>query len=457
MTDPGGGKTADGGDRWRPSALPLALLFLALAAMFLFGGGRGHFYQEIGHDHITWNHMTVAGNLSSEHDFLGFYRSTLEDDGDLTYKPYNRFPMLGHVLIKLVTLPFPDDLSARLSAARMLMLAFFAAAATLAYLALCALVRNRWAALAATLLSFSSYYTLYYNDMVATEGAVGLFGMMLVFHGMAVFATEGRFGQLLAKTCVALLLDWHVYALLLPFVVLGLAVALRRRDGKGVRRHVVLGVVALGFGTVVLAGNFTREYVALGGEVAVAELPSVESMLRRTGLSQRVGGEEYLKWPAVTARQLGRIGAASVPWAVGYFIRDGKPGSARRPAGMRMSVASGLVLSTLAVLTILALLLSPATRHRLPLAALALSGSCWAFGMRHQSHIPFEGMFNVGLPLTIFALMLSRLDAIGSGGRGLGAMSGARCWQASLRCRCSCCRVSSWPGPPLPPPSTLRT
>ena len=172
----------------------------------------------------------------------------------------------------------------------------------------------------------------------------------------------------------------------------------------------VLGVVALGFGSLVLAANFTREYVALGGEVAVAELPSVESMLRRTGLSENFENRELLGWPAVTARQLKRVGQATVPWAVSYFIRDGKPDSAKRLIGVRMRVVPGLVLSTLVVLTALALLLSPATRHRLPLAALALSGTCWAFGMRHQSHIPFEGMFDVGLPLAIFALMLPRLD-----------------------------------------------
>ena len=407
MADPDGGtKIEGGGARWRSSALPLALLFLALATVFLFGGGRGHVYQENSHVHLTQNHMTVAMNLSPEHDFLGFYRSTLDGDGDLTYYPYNRFPVLGHVLIKLATLPFPDDLSARLSAARMLMLAFFAAAATLAWLALCGLVRNRWAALAATLLAFSSYYALYYNDMVATEGVVDLFGMMLVFHGMAVFATEGRFGQLLGKTCVALLLGWHVYALLLPFVVLGLAVAIRYRDGEAFRCHVVLGVVALGFGSLVLAANFTREYVALGGEVAVAELPSVESMLHRTGVSQRAWGKGGLGWP----RQLERISLASVPWAVLYFISDGKPDAAKRLTGRRMHVALGFVLSILVVLAALALFLSPATRHRLPLAALALSGPCWAFGMRHQSYFPFEGMFNVGLPLAIFALMLSCLD-----------------------------------------------
>ena len=192
-------------------ALPLALLLLALATVFLFRGDRGHFYHAGVHDELTWNTMTVALNLSPEHDFLGFFRLILDDDGNRTYEPYNRFPVLGQALIKLVTLPFHDDLSARLSAARTLMLAFFAAAATLAYLALCRLVRNRRAALAATLLAFSSLYAMYYNDAVATEGAVGLFGVMLVFHGMAVFATEGRFGQLLAKTCMALLPDWMYY------------------------------------------------------------------------------------------------------------------------------------------------------------------------------------------------------------------------------------------------------
>ena len=411
-----------GGDRWRSPATPLALLFLALATVFLFGGDRGHFYRDRAHEHITWNHMTVAGNLAPEHHFLGFTSQFLDADGERSYSPYNRFPVLGHVLIRLVTLPFPDDASTRLFAARMLMLVFFAAAATLAYFALCRLVRNRWTALAATLLSFSSYYALHYNDTVATEGVIDLFGLLLVFHGMAVFATEGRFVQLLAKTCVALLLGWHVYALLLPFVLLGLAPALRCRDKRAVRRHLTLGVVALLFGSVVLGANFTREYVAMGGETPLAKLPSVKSMLHRTGLSQNPRDRE-LDWPAFAGKQSIRIGLAPVPYAVSHFIidsiRNGKPDSAERVAGVRMYVALGFagVLSALIVLTTLALILSPATRHRLPLAALALSGPCWAVAMRYQAHIPFEGLFNVGIPLVLFALMLPRLDRL-LGGEG---------------------------------------
>ena len=407
------------------AAMPLFLLLLALATEFLFSGGRGHLYQDDTHDHIAQNHMTVALNLSPAHGFLGFYRLTRGADGDLGYEAYNRFPVLGHALIKLATLPFPDDASARLAAARMLMLAFFAAAATLAYLALCRLTGSRWAALTATLLAFSSYYALYYNDMVATEGAIDLFGVMLVLHGIAVFAAEGRFGQLLAKTCTALLLGWHVYALVVPFALLGLAAALRRREWADVRRHLMLGTVAVAFGAMVLGTNLTREYLALDGEVAPMRLPSVVSMLYRTGLfelqagagreeteqggsAEASGRVEHRAWLAVAARQLKRI-AWSVPYAVGHFVGDGRP-NADLPKGAPI-VVLGLALAAVVVVTTLALLLSPATRHRLPLAALALTGPCWAFVMRDPYfYHPFEGMFDVGVPLVFFALVLPRLD-----------------------------------------------
>ena len=419
---------SDGGG-WRgSSAAPLALLLLALATVFLFGSGRGHFHEDIQHYNTTSNHMTVALNLSPKHDFLGFYRLRLDDAGEPAYEPYNRFPVLGHALIKLATLPFPDDSAARLAAARTLMLAFFAGAATLAYLALRRLTRSPWAALAATLLSFSSYYALYYNDMVATEGVVDLFGLMLVLHGMAVFTAEGRFGQLLAKACAALLLGWHAYALLLPFALLGLACALRRRDGRGVRRHLTLGAVALAFGSLVLAANFAREYAALGGEVPAAELPSVRSALHRTGITPKYGFD----WTGAAKEQLGRIGLASVPYAFSHFVIGGKVDS-HKIAGTRVFVALGAVLT---VLVCLALFLSPPPPHSisphpispphsplLPLAALALSGPCWMAAVRYAGGA-FEGMFYVGVPLALFALLLPRLDRLLGGRVGSSALAG---------------------------------
>ena len=385
------------------SASPALVLLLALAAACLLGSDPDRWTSgsELG---ITWKSMLVAESLSPEHRFLGFYEQRLDDEGRLHYEPYNRFPVLGHLLIKLVTLPFPDDGWARLRAARLLMLAFHAAAAVLAWLALRRLVRDPWTALAATLLAFSSFHALYYADMVATEGVVGLFGLLLAFHGMAVFATEGKYGQLVAKTCGALLLDWHVYALVGPFVALGLASAWRRGDGRAARRCLTLGAIAVLFGSVVLGTNFAREHAALGGETPLAELPSVQSALYRTSVVSRGGAFD---WPGFAEQQFSRIGLASVPYAVSRFVVDvGEP-----PVAARYGTPSLVAVSVLAVLTTLVLVVRPTVRCRLPLAALALSGPCWAIVMREAVRFgghEFYGMFYTGVPLVLFALTLPR-------------------------------------------------
>ncbi len=385
------------------SAAPALVLLLALAAALLLGSDPDRWTSgsELG---ITWNNMLVAESLSPEHRFLGFYAQRLDDEGRRRYVPYNRFPVLGHLLIKLVTLPFADDAWARLRAARLLMLALHAAAAALAWLALRRLVRDPWTALAATLLAFSSFHALYFADMVATEGAVGLFGLLLVFHGMAVFATEGRYGQLVAKTCGALLLDWKVYALVGPFVALGLASAWRRGDGLAARRCLTLGVVAVLFGSVVLGTNVAREHAALGGETPLAELPSVQSALYRTSVVSRGGA---FNWPGFAEQQFSRIGLASVPYAVSRFVVD----VGETPVARRYGTPSLVAVSVLAVLTTLVLVVRPTVRCRLPLAALALSGPCWAIIMRETVRFgghEFNGMFYTGVPLVLFALTLPR-------------------------------------------------
>ena len=419
------------------SASPALVLLLALAAACLLGSDPDRWTSgsELG---ITWKSMLVAESLSPEHRFLGFYEQRLDDEGRLHYEPYNRFPVLGHLLIKLVTLPFPDDGWARLRAARLLMLAFHAAAAVLAWLALRRLVRDPWTALAATLLAFSSFHALYYADMVATEGVVGLFGLLLAFHGMAVFATEGKYGQLVAKTCGALLLDWHVYALVGPFVALGLASAWRRGDGRAARRCLTLGAIAVLFGSVVLGTNVAREHAALGGETPLAELPSVQSALYRTSVVSRGGAFD---WPGFAEQQFSRIGLASIPYAVSRFVVDVFPlsrGTLVPPSLVALAAAVPFAL------TILVLVVRPTVRCRLPLAALALSGPCWAVAVRGSvdTH-EYEGMFYAGVPLALFALALPRLDRL-LRGRGACVASRRSCGVTAAAVFVLSCLFMAW-------------
>ena len=202
---------------WRPCLL----LLLALSTVFLFANDRSHFYRDGFHAYLSSQSMTLAANLAPDHHVLMFFRQTPDADGTPSYQPYNRFPIGTYALIKLAMLPFENDMEKQIYAARLLMLLFFTAAAVLAYLSLCRLIVNPWMALTATLLACSSFSCLYFNDMISTE-VTSFFGVMLTFHGMVLFLQEGRVRQLLVKTCVALLLGWHVFALLLPFIVFGL-------------------------------------------------------------------------------------------------------------------------------------------------------------------------------------------------------------------------------------------
>ena len=445
----------------------LALLLLALATVFVFGGDRGHIYRRgmwdgphldkpygpcrpfcIGHG-VMRDHLTVAANLSPEHDFLGFFERHLNEDGEIAYEAYNRFPLGGHLLIKAVILPFSDDLSAQIRAARTLMLAFFAAAAVAAFLSLRRLTSSAGIALAATLLAFSSFQPLFFGDLATNgESSSDLFAVLLTFHGMVVFAQEGRFRQLLAKTCGALLVGWHVYGLLLPFIVFGLAGEWRRGGGRGrsraarlVRsRHLALGVVALSFGLSVLAFNFAREHHALtrapgGDEVTLAELPSLRSMARRMGWDPNLN-EPGIAWPPLPGRLLRYAGRASIPYAaehVAYLraataegtpaaILSGEREEERRGGGIRRKIAAVFVgVGGIVVFCVGAGLAF--VRHRVLLATLAASGFGWGvLAPRALSHDQ-EGLFFVGLPLVLFSVVLLRARRVSE--RSVGICAGA--------------------------------
>ncbi len=274
----------------------------------------------------------------------------------------------------------------------------------------------------ATLLAFSSYYALYYSDAFAPDAVPALFGMMLTFHGMVVFVQEGRFRQLLVKSCVALLLCWPVYALLLPFVVLGMASELvKLRAGKPVpwslanwlkryvkamlfSRYLTLGVVTLLFGVAVLSFNLATEYRAFGGEIPLTELPTVESMKFRLGASpswdKSVG--EVLGWGNFLEQEFSDITRATLPFVASPFDRY-------------KSSVLGVVVGALAVGVACLGLAFVRAASKLPLAALVLAGFCWALPLRRSAVFhDFQALFYIGVPLTTFSVILLYIRKLSS-------------------------------------------
>lgn len=402
----------------RPAGLPLLLLLLSLSTVFLFGNDRGYFYRPGNHDWTSSDYLTAAVGLSPEQGFLLFRRQILEWDGAPGYVGYNRYPFGGYVLTKLATMPFHGDLSAQLYVARMLTLLSFCAAALMAWLALRRLSDNGWIALTATLVPFSSSYCLYYNDMISCD-LFSLFGVMLCFHGMVVFIQEGRFRQLLLKTAAALLLGWHVFALLLPFILFGLVRELRqRRPGRlwamaGVlahSRYLRLGVASLLFGSAILAFQFTNEYRAYGGKRALSELPSVQSMQYRMGMDEELNLRYAAEraWPHFLEDQIFRIGGLSIPYSLPSYANTSGEFPAARPTLAGVVREGTLIGAAVLLAALIGLLL--ARRHRLLLGTLMLCGFFWCLPMRNSTtwH-EFESLHYLGIPLVFYCLLLQYL------------------------------------------------
>ncbi len=416
-----------------PGRLPLWLLLLALSTLFPYSFDKGYFYRPGPNDWNTAKNLAIAENLSPDHGFRLFLRRPPGPGGAPQYEMYSRFPVGGFALIKLAILPFGNDLSASILAARMLMLLLFSAAALLAFHSLARITAQRWAALAATLAAFSSHYMLLYSNAVSVEMSVDLFAVMLVFHGMVVFVQEGRFRQLLARTCVALLLGWHVYAFLLPFLILGLASEAVRAWKEGTAlwprvrstgaavlrsRHMALGLFALLFGAAVLGFNFANEYAAFGGQTAVTELPSFQSMLRRTGLDPEPNNKfDRVGWLYFLQQQFFRVCVASVPlvltdWGVDLLEWfSSAPFSASVFSGLPLWFSLPALLMVMVASMTVVRLAGPllARRRRMLVATLALSGFFWALPMRHNtaySNHDFEALFYLGVPLASYSLLL---------------------------------------------------
>ena len=397
----------------RRELLPAVLLALALAVVFALSSTRDHFYAPP--DWQTSKNMAVAENLSPSHAFRMFTHLSFGENGDPFYVPYSRFPIGGFALIKLAALPFGEDLAVKLFAARMLMLALLAAAAFLAYQSIARIASNRWIALTAVLIAFPSYYILSYSSQVSGELMIDLFAVMLTFHGMVVFMQEGRFKQLLAKTCIALLLGWHVYAFIVPFTALGfgseLINSLKNRQESRSRlksllsttlrsRHLTLGGGALLFGVALLLFNFTSEYIALDGEIPLRSLPSVQSMIGRSGFQS--GGQGEFPWGDFLRGQFYRVAGATIPPALTNW-----PGIALEIPPNRPPLHLAALGILAAGASTLGLLLSRG--RRILFATLTLSGFCWAFPLRYNTAFyghQFEAIYYVGIPLTLVTVLL---------------------------------------------------
>ena len=391
--------------------LPLIILLLGVSTEFLFNNIIGYFRPYT----FSAIPLTVAVNFSPNHHFLGFLSQNLDVEGNIEYQAYNRFPPGGYVLMKLVTLSFGDDLSGGIYVARLLVLVFFVGAAVLAYWSLCRLTSSRWIALTVTLLAFSSTLMLRYNTTLLPEIMIGLFGFALTFHGMVIFTQEGRFRQLVLKSCIALLLDWHVLALLMVFILLGIAQKIIQiYKAESVRkiivsvsssRYMALSIIAFSFGVIVLAYNIGNEYSALnrdGHQQALSDLPTIQSALRRTSIAG-LRSEDFFPQLFNLYFHFKGVALAAVPFTLADSFFSSTNTDELQIIGR---LATGI--SLIGVFLV---------RYRMLAATAVLSGFCWTIPMRQNiTQHDFEGLYFIGLSLFLYTFILLAIRKYSSEG-----------------------------------------
>ena len=164
----------------------------------------------------------------------------------------------------------------------------------------------------------------------------------------------------------------------------------------------MLGVVALLFGVSVLSFNLANEYFALDTETPLTELPSFKSFLIATGVKPIYGGfsnDTRLAWQSFMEGQFYRIARAFIPYSLSGY--NGWPSIGSAWLQGLPGVVIGVGLSAACLIGLLF------TRHRILFATLSAFGFVWALPMRHTTvgH-EFEAIWYIGIPLTLFSLIL---------------------------------------------------
>ena len=184
-------------------------------------------------------------------------------------------------------------------------------------------------------------------------------------------------------------------------------------------RYLLLGIVALAFGLSVLTFNFTMEYIALDGETPLTELPSFQSMLRRTSVDAGIVQASY-PWAAFLEVQFQRIFLMFVPYGLigsGSILES--PPWQTEIQGMVIRAIDINVIVVMEYLSkfqgvVLGVVLSGAcligltfVRQRMLFATLASFGFFWTVLTYEAAPIHhYESIYYIGLPLVFFTIVL---------------------------------------------------
>lgn len=381
------------------NTLVYLMLITSIASIFFLQNHKIGF--ENGHHGFLSSHgAAIAKNTSYGHNFLMFHAIQYKSDGNLVYEPYNRFPIFPFAIIKFTMSFFEPDLAKQVYYARQLMNIFLSLSILVTFLIIHKLYDDHYKAICLTLLSFSSYYILFYGDMIFND-IPSLFGFVIAFLIVFYWSCQPRNGYFLSLLVIpSISMGWQPLAVYFSWFSFEGIVSLinKFRNSKNSKNQnfrllssSVALLVAVSWALLILSLQLLNEWQMVGG--SFGDIPTVKSMMGRVGLSSGPNYSQYkdlLFWPNFLLGQGIRIGTSIVPLYLKEIMVE--------TLGSVVYYSIFVVFCFISCTGIIRMVKGKSYEVRLLFFIMASSGILWNFLMRrHTAFHGFQSIFYIGI------------------------------------------------------------
>jgi hypothetical protein len=347
----------------------------------------------------------MSKGLIVDNHFVMLFNKQILKDGKVNYHPYNRFPIFPFLLTGAVMQIFEPDLSMQIYSARQVMNIFFVFAFVLTFMIIKKILHDEYLALIAALMTFSTYYLLYYNDMIFND-TPALFGFVLaLFLVVKTQKNELRKLQLFLFPILSISTGWQPYAVFMTWFIVD-TLLYQFREKKKFSESIKTIVkkpafkalsIAIIYGVLILGVELLLEWNLRGGDFL--KLPSIDSMFGKIGVTTH-----GFEWDIFVLKQAYRITNMIIPFSgilTGHLKLTEKLDNGWTPFifGLFFALVSGIFFLRGLV----------KFRKRIDFylfSIFILSGFCWSLPMRHfTAYHDYQAPFYVGLSMMFFLVL----------------------------------------------------
>ncbi|RJO61502.1 hypothetical protein C4544_02530, partial [candidate division WS5 bacterium] len=387
------------------TSLFLLLFFLASMSIFVFQNHESGFATDHRGQTSSMG-ATLSKSLMIENKHLVMLiGKQLNDNGEIYYHYYNRFPVFEYLITGAVMQIFEPDLAMQIYIARQVMNLFLLVALMICFHIVKEILNDRLLALSVSFWVFSSYYILYYNDMISNMSTPLTGFVLALLIVVKSYKDKLRTSMLILLSMFSIFTGWQSYAVFVAwFLVDTIAFFLEKKKKRTFDKTVfnrpsfIALISSIVFGSLVLGGQILNEWALKGG--SFLGIPTIQGVIRRFGLAQATDLMEYpnlfdkdlSKWHYFLIIQAFRIFVMIVPFAGVIVSKVAKPDLVSLAPGMLFALISGLMF----VFGIVRF------RNNIDfkiVSIFALSGLVWAIPLRHYvAWHDHQSVFYIGLP-----------------------------------------------------------